>query len=176
MLFRHEMRREVAGQKQIKKDALWKPLLRQFRRFVKLTVQASTRYTLNENEAIPVRSRDFAKQLNLPTELYNDERNHFAIFLMVESAKITKQRKLISSCKAPMRPYLSDIRPKFFDIFYENSKKTRVGFFNDPLVQFLWSQFKNVCKNDFNNYVREIHAQDQGAIKVRKFWEDLSDI
>ena len=156
LLFRPEARKDI-GQKQIKKDALWKPLLRQFRRFVKLTVQASTRYTLNENESIVVRSRDFAKQLNLPEELLEDQRNHFAIFLMVESAKITKQRKLISSCKAPMRPFLNDIRPKFFDIFYENSKKTRVSFFNDPLVQFLWNQFKSVCKEDFNGYMREIN-------------------
>ena len=63
-----------------------------------------------------------------------------AILLMVESSKITKQRQLISSIKTPMRNYLAEITPHFFEIFYENSKKTRLSFFMNPLVQYLWTK------------------------------------
>ena len=74
------------------------------------------------------------EDLEIPDELAALQRTEFAVFLMVESSKITKQRKLISECKDQMREWLPDIQPKFFDIFYENSKKTRLAFFNDPLV------------------------------------------
>ena len=88
---------------------------------------------------------------------------------MVESSKITKQRKLITECKDQMRDLLPDIQPKFFDIFYENSKKTRLAFFNDPLVQLLWSRFRAQCKEDFSAYIKDVHAENMGKLKVKRF-------
>jgi hypothetical protein len=61
-------------------------------------------------------------------------RNAYAIFLLVESQKVTKKRRLIPECEKVMRPYLKDIYFKFFHIFNENSKKTRIEFFRDPLI------------------------------------------
>ena len=112
------------------------------------------------DETIERRAYRYMVDLKIPIELVQLDRTKFAIYLMVESSKITKQRKLIPECKEPMRAYLPDIQPKFFDIFYENSKRTRLTFFNDPLVQFLWSKFRNECKADFSDYIKEIYTQD----------------
>ena len=120
-------------------------------------------------EPIAQRAQNYLTDLQIPPELCNRERTAFAVFLMVESSKITKQRKLIPECKEPMQRHLSDIQPKFFDIFYENSKRTRLAFFNDPLVQHLWTKFRTQCKADFSAYIKEIYAQDQGKLKVKRF-------
>lgn len=75
-----------------------------------------------------------------------------------------------------MRTHLAEITPHFFEIFYENSKKTRLSFFVDPLVQFLWSKFRSDCKQDFSDYIRVTCAQEQGKMKVKRFIQDLQHL
>ena len=55
------------------------------------------------------RANRYMTDLDVPLELKEQERTRFAIYLMVESSKITKQRKLIPECKEPMRDHLPDI-------------------------------------------------------------------
>ena len=75
-----------------------------------------------------------------------------------------------------MRDHLAEIAPHFFEIFYENSKKTRLSFFVDPLVQFLWTKFRTECKQDFSDYIRVTCAQEQGKMKVKRFIQDLQHL
>lgn len=75
-----------------------------------------------------------------------------------------------------MDKHLAEITPHFFEIFFENNKKTRRSFFVDPLVQFLWTKFRVDCKQDFSDYMRETGAQEQGKTKVIRFIQDLQHL
>ena len=55
------------------------------------------------------RAHRYMIDLEVPTVLQAQERTRFAIYLMVESSKITKNRKLVPECKEPMRDHLADI-------------------------------------------------------------------
>ena len=61
------------------------------------------------HESVDERAYRYMIDLEVPPELQAQERTRFAIYLMVESSKITKQRKLIPECKEPMRDHLADI-------------------------------------------------------------------
>mmetsp|Transcript_11276 Transcript_11276/g.13300 ORF Transcript_11276/g.13300 Transcript_11276/m.13300 type:complete len:83 (-) Transcript_11276:128-376(-) len=42
-----------------------------------------------------------------------------------------------------MGKHMNDIWVNFFEVFNENSSRQREIFFSCPLVQFLWSSFRN---------------------------------
>jgi len=52
-----------------------------------------------------------------------------------------------------MRPYLKEVYQKFFHIFNENSKKSRVLFFRDSLVQNLWRFYMSFCQKEFEEFI-----------------------
>lgn len=176
----------------IKKDALWKPLLRQFRRFVKKTCHAeliakaeelnsmktsqfksqNTKFELKQDsdredddekdqsqctegctpqiqelakkvtfDTVMSKALTFFDALSLSKDIARNERNSLAVFLLVQSQKVTRQRGLLPNYKAVMRKYLNEIQINFFQIFNENSKQSRCNFFKDPLIQILWTRF-----------------------------------
>ena len=103
-------------------------------------------------------------------------RNAYAVFLLVESYKVTKKRRLIPECEKVMRPFLKDIYFKFFHIFNENSKRTRIEFFREPLVQHLWNQYSHDCCNDFENFLKSMRAQPMGEQRLDRFFDDLNNV
>lgn len=110
--------------------------------------------------------------LGLP-ESFRCERNFYAIFLVVESYKVTKRRRLVPSCEKVMLPFLHEIYFKYFHIFNENSKKTRVTFFSDPMVQHLWEMFRTRSPESFKECVTAMQTQPLGAERLERFHEDL---
>ena len=74
----------------MKKDAIWKPLIRQFRRFVKQTCMKNiNHHSTHWASTIEQRAQAYAKAMQIPDN-FELEKTGFAILLMVESSKITK--------------------------------------------------------------------------------------
>jgi hypothetical protein len=71
--------------KHVKKDALWKPLFRKFRRFLKDYV--STKVNLQDMEELPYEERGniYCRILQLPQELCQQSRSIHALILIIES-------------------------------------------------------------------------------------------
>ena len=63
------------------------------------------------------------------------------MLMIISSHRITSSRRLIPEAKTLMGKYHKDILTRYYEIFNENSKSQRIGFFSDPVVQFLWSKF-----------------------------------
>jgi hypothetical protein len=61
-----------------------------------------------------------------------------------------------------MRENLSDLKAKFFDFFFENSRSRRIKYFRDELVQALWNIFKAKAPETFKEYFTEIHESELG--------------
>ena len=145
-------------------------MIRQFRRYVKnIVLKNIPKNAIHSGSSVEQRATYYARAMGVPTNFLHSEKAGFAILLMVESSKVTKQRQLISSIKIPMKKHLTEITAHFFEIFYENSKKTRLSFFVDPLVQYLWTKFRENCKQDFSDYIRDTLSQVQGKVKVKRF-------
>ena len=49
-------------------------------------------------------------------------------------------------------------------------------FFCEPLVQYLWTIFRNKCANTFREYIAEVNTQIHGNEKVRKLVKDASSM
>ena len=49
-------------------------------------------------------------------------------------------------------------------------------FFCEPLVQYLWTIFRNKCANIFREYIAEVSTQIHGNEKVRKLVKDASSM
>ena len=126
---------------QIKKDALWKPIIRSFRRYIRSKVLAVIPKT-TENQIMEKRAQAYKMSLDIPDELQKLEYAGLAILLIVDSPRITCKRKIIPECKERLGAYLRQIQPNFFDVFQENTKRTRLAFFSDKLIQFLWVKYR----------------------------------
>lgn len=64
----------VVSVQTIKMDALWKPIIRKFRQFIKIRVMHKLRYQVDENKPISELGKLFGEILRVPTELLAEER------------------------------------------------------------------------------------------------------
>ena len=87
----------------VKKDAIWKPLFRKFRRFIKDYI--SSQVILRDIEELPFEQRGkiYAELLNLNHDLKKHQRNLNALILIIESQRVTKRRKLVSFYQDAMK-------------------------------------------------------------------------
>ena len=88
----HDSRRDLLKAKNVKKDALWKPLFRKFRRFVQDTVYKQVHSHEIDNYPMEFRQKLYTRLLDVPQELGSQTRNQFALVLLIETKKITKNR------------------------------------------------------------------------------------
>lgn len=70
-------------------DALWKPLIRKFRQFIKMQVMQKLRYEFDATKSIQELGYIFGKNLKVPANLLAQERIQMALYVMIESSKIT---------------------------------------------------------------------------------------
>jgi len=77
-------------------DALWKPIIRKFRQFIKVSTMNKLRYDVDESKSITELGLQFGKILQVPEEILREERVQMALYVLIESSKITRERKLIS--------------------------------------------------------------------------------
>ena len=56
-------------------DALWKPLIRKFRQFIKPSTMTKLRYDVDESKSISELGLLFGNILDVPSEILADERS-----------------------------------------------------------------------------------------------------
>ena len=155
-------------------DALWNPLIRKFRQFIKISVMHKLRYEVDDSKSIAELGHIFGQTLNVPAHILQQEREQMALYVLVESAKVTRERKLVKEVYDYLGPYAPTIRQNYFNIYFENSSKKRLVFFCEPLVQYLWTIFRDRCANIFREYIAEVNTQIHGKEKVRKLVKDVT--
>ena len=119
------------------------------------------------------RGRIYAELLNLSHDLKKSQRNLNALILIIESQRVTKRRKLVSFYQDAMKEDLADLKAKFFDFFFENSRQRRISYFSDKLVQALWNIFKEKSPQTFTEYFQELQNSELGQLKIDRLTEDI---
>ena len=76
-------------------DALWKPLIRKFRQFIKVSAMNKLRYEVDETKSITELGLIFGEILEVPEEILVEERTQMALYVLIESSKITRERRLV---------------------------------------------------------------------------------
>ena len=157
-------------------DALWKPIIRKFRQFIKIKVMHKLRYQVDERKPICELGKLFGEILQVPQDLLSEERTQMALYVLIESSKITRDRKLVPEIMHKLGKHCQNIRQNYFNIYFENSSKKRLIFFSEPLIQHLWSLFRSNCGNVFREYIAEVTTHPQGKEKVIKLVKDASQL
>lgn len=122
----------------VKKDALWKPLFRKFRRFIKEYISQQVNLLDMEELSYEERAKVYCHILKVPSSLKSIPKTKHALVLIIESHRVTKRRKLIKFYEEIMGNDLNELKQKFLDFFFENSRQRRIEYFMDPLVRHLW--------------------------------------
>lgn len=86
--------------------------------------------------------RTLGKQLGVTSDLLEIDRNVYAVFMILQSARVTKEREMCPQFYEKLGPLGENLKQNYFKIFFENSSKKRLVFFCEPLVQQLWTTFR----------------------------------
>lgn len=116
----------------------------------------------------------FGQILKVPEDILESERTQLSLYVMIDSAKITKERRLSPEVLAKLGPHALSIRDNYFNIYFENSVRKRFVFFAEPLIKYLWGLFRDQRQQVFREYFSEILTQQQGKEKVLKLVKDAN--
>ena len=140
----------------VKKDALWKPLLRRFRKFIQDAVGSQMMQGKMFDHSIEQRSQAYCRALQVPDQFKTSQKSQLAIFSLVESSTVISKRQIKPEFKARFAAHLEYIERNFVRIFVENSVMMRLRFFSDPLVQFLWTKFRTSGGRIFEQIMNQL--------------------
>ena len=57
-------------------------------------------------------------------------------------------------------------------IYFENSSKKRLSFFQERLIQHLWGMYRDECADQIRSYLDLVRQQAHGQEKVIKLVKD----
>ena len=114
----------------MKKDALWKPLLRGFRAFLRRLLQMH--FDINQifdgsgdlSQQTILACRNFLTELQASEEVINDQYNHHALAVSLAPSSAANLHKFFEGVPALQRN-LPRLKPIFCTVFRENSIKLR---------------------------------------------------
>ena len=108
-------------QTQFKRDVLWKPLLRIFRRYLKRDALEKHQYQQIREQPIRAQGKLLSEALKLPENAVGKVRNRLAVLLLVNSHRVVFRKRLIPECHELMQSYADELLPLFFHIFQDNN-------------------------------------------------------
>lgn len=73
--------------------------------------------------------------------------------MTVQSAKVTRDRNLTPEFIARLGPHLQQLKQNYFMIYFENSSKKRLSFFQERLIQHLWGMYRDECADQIHCYL-----------------------
>ena len=117
-----------------KKDAVWKPLLRQFRRYLKKEALSPGVYAVIRLRSLSSQGYLLAEALGLPEKMAIQPKTQHALLMMVNSHRITCKKQLVPAVRRLMGKDAEEIWLNYFEVFNENSEKQRHCFFSTPLI------------------------------------------
>ena len=106
-----------------RRDLVWRPLIRLFRRWLKKDALSIETYEGIREENFTRQGLLFCKALGLSDQLCNQPRCQMAILLMVSSHRIVRRKRLNPAISEMMQPYMADLWPVYYKIFNETSNK-----------------------------------------------------
>lgn len=68
--------------------------------------------------------------------------------MLVCSHRITRRKQLTPQARNLMGQNAQIVWDRYYEVFNENSTRDRITFFSDPLIQYLWTQFRISCHRD----------------------------
>ena len=124
-----------ASQK-FKKDAMWKPLIRMFRRFLKKRALPKAVLKVVKETKLVDRATVISQALDLPEELLGQSHTKLACLIMLNSHRLVHDRKMKTQCRRlfPNFNQADEMWARYFSIFLDNNSLERVTFFSDPLI------------------------------------------
>ena len=167
--------KRVKGQQQrVKKDALWKPLLRNYRSFLRGELSGFTQVkTLwNSDGSVSAEARhatiSFMQKLNMPQEMIQNELYVQGLVVTMAHASSRNLMRFFSKIdggkEVSMR--MESVISLFCQIFRENSVKQRFRFFNDGFIQRLWSLFLQEKRDFVSGYLNKLKTTDLEAYNI----------
>ena len=145
--------------RRIKKDALYKPLLRKFRNFYRKLLDAqglSKGCHYWTADRMKKQIWKFMHQLELP-RVFMDTRSLSMIMLIIFPTIAKKRRHTRQFCEE-LEIYFEDIRLSCFEIFKENNVKKRRAFFSEPLIKYLWRLFVHYKPDAIIHHLRRTRS------------------
>jgi len=147
----------ITGQR-VKKDALWKPLLRGFRIYLRKSLQ--TFLDINQiyegSGDLSMRAQEackkYIKSIGAPKEVQNDKLNYYGLTIALVPSSAANLNKCFT-CIPKLQKEIPRLRPLFSKIFRENSIKLRISFFSHELIRYLWAQFTKDESEEIKAYI-----------------------
>lgn len=165
----------IIDSRRIKKDALYKPLLRKFRNFLRKLLDArglskGCHYWTSERMRRKVWK--FMHVLELP-KCYMDLKSLNMMMLLLFPTIAKKQRDKKRFCEE-LEFYFQEIRLSCYEVFKENNIRKRKAFFSEPLIQYLWHLFI-VYKPEISvNHLRRTRSHPyEGEARYKKLVADI---
>lgn len=145
----------------MKKDALWKPLLRTFRTYIRaslrLFVDVDQIYNSQGdlNEKASESFAQFIKSSGAPQSVAQNKMNHYSLAIMVAPSSTNNLEKFFQAVP-DLSSELATLKPIFSRIFRENSIKLRMQFFANELIRHLWAQFINEKSKEVRKFFKNL--------------------
>ena len=138
--------REPQTSQRVKKDALWKPLLRGFRIYLRRTLQ--TFLDINQiydgSGDLSAKAQDackkFIKSIGAPAHVQNDKRSYYGLTIALVPSSASNLNKFFT-CTPMLQKEIPRLKPLFSKIFRENSIKLRIDFFSNELIRCIWARY-----------------------------------
>ena len=153
-----------------KRDMLWKPLLREFRRFIK--AKAMEELSRNELRKLSVNAQGelLCQALDLPQELRVCPNTATALTMLLYTHKF-------SDAEYAQQPHLRRLRKNYLTVFLTSSIQDRDQFFSDGLLRYLWQIFRANRPNLIMSHIRVLPSTDSKNVYLRrKFLVDIQEV
>ena len=149
----------------VKKDALWKPLLRGFRIYLRRSLQ--TYLDINQiyegSGDLSVRAQEackkYIKSIGAPKDVQNDKLNYYGLTIALVPSSADNLAKCFT-CIPKLQKEIPRLRPLFSKIFRENSIKLRSAFFSNELIRYLWAQYTRDERQEIKEYVMSLRNSE----------------
>ena len=98
----------------------------------------------------------------------NQKRTKMALLLLVNSHRIFKQGQMDGQFQTELAPFKDSIWDQFYSIFNDNSLHRREAFFQEPLIEFLWTKYRRHCAKEIRQTINELNFSDRGSKPEQK--------
>ena len=79
-------------------------------------------------------------------------------------------------CKKVMNKHPSHLWVDFFEIFNENSRKLRVKFFKNQLVQFMWARFRSEYRSQILDCLEKVYDYEASIERQNEFFASIINL
>lgn len=150
------------NKKRVKKDVLWKPLLRGFRSYYR----GQLNHTVNLQQVIDPFATDltstleeqcykFLVEIGAPKHITDNPLNLHALIVLampVAAKNLNRALRNLPRVCANLPRLISN----FCSVFRENSKRIRASFFSNELIQLMWTRYIYAESEYVANYLSEL--------------------